>query len=507
MHSGSAVAGNPVLVAGTDGTNARSILTDTSGRQEVVGAVASGSAVAGNPVLTGGVDGVGANARTLTVAVDRAAMTTGSATGIPMIGQSSGVARIATVNRFGNVTPGYQTIMAFDPVEGSTINTWLWAQSTTTMTIAQSGGLLTLNSGAITTTTTDAILTTNKQFPIVNQAPISCSYRALLTQTINATIEIGFGAPAGTTAIINNGGFFRIQNSGQVKVVTSYNGTENVSSVLATLTLTSYYLFIVELEDNNAHFIIEDSNGIPVVDTSFALTLTTPDKAAVSHIPSFARVYTTGAAGVAPTVKISFFQAYQLGINTSKPWLEQMASSGRSSTINPTSFAQTGSSMTAAPATETPSNTVAGYSALGGEYATALTVASENPLSVFGFQVPAPYSFYLYGLTFSTAIVTTAISVTGIPSIEWMVIANCTSGNINTGGGQRFPVGVTMTYPAITAGIGTTLSSGNLTWKPSVPILCLPGNFIHIAYKVLVTTAVVTAGVTRGTVYVDGFFE
>jgi hypothetical protein len=61
--SGAAVAGNPVLIAGSDGTDARTVLTDTSGRIENVGAAASGAAVAGNPVLIGGSDGT--DARTI----------------------------------------------------------------------------------------------------------------------------------------------------------------------------------------------------------------------------------------------------------------------------------------------------------------------------------------------------------------------------------------------------------------------------------------------------------
>lgn len=61
---GAAVSGNPVLIAGQDGTNAQSISTDSTGRQVVVGGGADGAAVAGNPVLIAGSDG--ANARTIT---------------------------------------------------------------------------------------------------------------------------------------------------------------------------------------------------------------------------------------------------------------------------------------------------------------------------------------------------------------------------------------------------------------------------------------------------------
>lgn len=63
--SGAAISGNPVPVAASDGTNARYLLADTSGRLAMTGAAASGSAAAGNPVLIAGSDGT--NARSLLV--------------------------------------------------------------------------------------------------------------------------------------------------------------------------------------------------------------------------------------------------------------------------------------------------------------------------------------------------------------------------------------------------------------------------------------------------------
>lgn len=60
---GAAVVGNPVLIAGQDGANAQSLLTDSSGRPNVVGAAAQGAAVAGNPFLVAGEDGSGNVAR------------------------------------------------------------------------------------------------------------------------------------------------------------------------------------------------------------------------------------------------------------------------------------------------------------------------------------------------------------------------------------------------------------------------------------------------------------
>lgn len=55
--SGSAVSGNPVQVGGSDGTNARTLLTDTGGRAIAVGAATAASAPVGAPVLVGASDG------------------------------------------------------------------------------------------------------------------------------------------------------------------------------------------------------------------------------------------------------------------------------------------------------------------------------------------------------------------------------------------------------------------------------------------------------------------
>jgi hypothetical protein len=58
--TGTAVTGNPVLVAGSDGATARNLSTDATGRAVVAGGAAVGAAVAGNPVFVAGADGASA---------------------------------------------------------------------------------------------------------------------------------------------------------------------------------------------------------------------------------------------------------------------------------------------------------------------------------------------------------------------------------------------------------------------------------------------------------------
>lgn len=52
--AGADTSGNPVYIAGTDGSKARGLLLDASGRPIVVGAAAENAAAAGNPIQVGG---------------------------------------------------------------------------------------------------------------------------------------------------------------------------------------------------------------------------------------------------------------------------------------------------------------------------------------------------------------------------------------------------------------------------------------------------------------------
>lgn len=53
---------------------------------------------------------------------------------------------------------------------------------------------------------------------------------------------------------------------------------------------------------------------------------------------------------------------------------------------------------------------------------------------------------------------------------------------------------------------GLEVNSGNLFWTPPTPIFCLANTYLHLAYKVFTTSVVSTAGVTRGSVSVSGYF-
>ena len=504
---GGALAGNPVLVAGSDGTDVQTLkMKDASTAAaatdpSLVVALSPNSPLYdnfGNPM---GVKNRVQMPSTLGV--------------LPHSGLDVGLMnRIVRVGEVGTTRTTSETQLWHDAFEGSTVNAF-WTQSVTTQTIAQATGVLTLNNSGITTVNTDSIITSQRQFPKYPKVALHARYKANISANVAANhtlVEFGFGAPAGVTAIISNGCFFRVTAAGNLVGVTSYNGTENVSATLlaqGSITTTSYYRFDIFVEDQFARFIVTDANDIPVVDSQLQIPLTAPTMWAVSHLPTFARVYVDATGGgTAVKLLLAGHDVQMMDVITNKPWNVQLSSQMRNASINPTTYAQTASSMTAAPATETPSNTAGGYNTLGGDFATALTVASENPLSVFAFTIPTPYTFYLTMMQWSVPFVSTTIGVTGIPILAWLIIANCASGDIATGGGQRFPVGLNMTYTTATEAAGGFLTTqGNLIWNPDVPVTCLPGTVLHIAYKVFITSAAATPGVTRGSIYVDGYFE
>ncbi len=418
--------------------------------------------------------------------------------------EESGIIRAARTDRIGNSRGGEDTLLAHDSIEGTTVNSWLWTQSTTTMTIAQTTGVLTLNNAGSVATTTDAIITTTRQFPLYNHGVLKFAMRANLVQgPTNAIIELGIGAPSGTTAIINNGAFFRV-NGTTTTVVTSFNGTEN-SVAAVTPSTSEYYLFLIYIQDDFVHFIIEDNSGVPIFDTLVFPTTSTfsnqPSIAAVSHLPAFARVHNSAAVATAAKLNIGSYDTYQLDIDMEKPWSHQLAATGRSANINPTTFAQTAQlAAGAAPTTTSPTNTACAYSTLGGEFVLDATASSENLLGVFGFQAPSPYTLYVTDILLPQPFITTALGAT-VNIQEWALMV-ASSSNPSTATGQRYTLG--MFSAAASAAAGTVMNGLPLDFDLGTPIVVPPGQFLLILVKMISGSA---TGVYRGSVFINGFYE
>lgn len=102
--SGSAVAGNPVLVAGWDGTNARTLSTDSSGVQKI------GRVPVGTPLAVGSANAAAANNQTLAGTAGKTTYITGF--DISGLGATAGSTITVTVTGLANTLTYYYTVPA-----------------------------------------------------------------------------------------------------------------------------------------------------------------------------------------------------------------------------------------------------------------------------------------------------------------------------------------------------------------------------------------------------------
>lgn len=95
--AGAAPVGNPVQVGGSDGAAIRALITDTTGRQIAVGGAAAGAVPAGNPLLVAGSDGAAVRALLTDVGGRQIAVGAAAAAAAPvgnpvLVGGSDGAA-------------------------------------------------------------------------------------------------------------------------------------------------------------------------------------------------------------------------------------------------------------------------------------------------------------------------------------------------------------------------------------------------------------------------------
>lgn len=492
-------------------TNALSCVNiDTSNNTVCVGTIADGTAASGSPVMHGGVGGAaGTTTYRIGAGIDRGPMLAGTQRAQPVMGQSSGSGRIIRADRMGHVLPGAPTLLFEDAIEGTTINSTLWTSSASTMSIAQTGGLLTLNANATTTTGTYAIITSIKQFPIGrNEAPLVAEFQINASQTTNAVMELGFGAPVGVTALVGNGVVFcRISATSVGKLIVVYNGTESPSTT-ATLVASTYYLIKLWREDGQGRLVIESSAGTPLLDTQIALPIGSPMMGAgVSHSPVFARVYTSGAAGAAPKINIAHVAVKQYDLNQNEPWPDQLVGMGLDSGYSPVALASTSNLYAATPTPITPTSTAAGALAfLDGEYAFNVTASAETPLGLFTFPTPTPWSTKISYAQIGVPIVMTAIGATAL-QVEY-ILALVKGSDPSAAGAILRSVSLGMFTAAAAAVAGTFLTGTPIILAPAKAPLFIanPGQYVMILVKVL-SGAAISGGAIRGTAITRGTLE
>lgn len=418
----------------------------------------------------------------------------------PIMGLDGGaVMRPIRVGDHGTQRTTSEIPLFQDGFEGSSVNGMYQSGSNVTMTFAQAAGVLTLNNGSSTTASTVAGITTMRQFPKYARQPLYIRFRAKIA-TLAATHELaefGLGGHSGTTAIIPNGAFFRFKTDGTLAGVISYNGTEIATVFSATPNTTSYYFYDIVIDDDFVKFIVSDAAGAPIIDQQVNIGVTTPFTFNGSHLPTFARVYADGTGGgTAQQLLISAHTVQMLDAVNNIPWPDQVAGMGRNSFNHPMSASTNGSWLSTsqlnpgvAPTAFTPSATAGGNAFLSGEAIINATGTSENLLSVLSFGVPSPYTLFVTDVHVNTPINSVAAVATSATILEFALVTNCSSSNIQVGGGQRILIPGAL-FSAQPGTVINGLFTGSMVpWQPRTPVMCLPGTYLHLATKVIVGTA------------------
>lgn len=420
----------------------------------------------------------------------------------------------------GYVRTSGATLMCYDQIEGSAINTNIWNPWDSTTAIAQANGFITLNPTSIITATQYWNLKTIDVLPLYGSLPM---LPELTVKTVNlpqsgVTAEIGcIMASAG--AAPTDGCFFRYASSGAFYAVISYGGVETSSANLAGTTASDddgdsialppanllTHLFAFEIVEDLVLFSIDDVIVATVVVPTGQAFPFNNGRQSIGM-----RMYWTTAPSIAPQVSLGQFTAKYEDLNQNRSWPELMAILGKGGYQSPiTPFGQTANHANSTnPTSATLSNTAAGYTAPDGEFQFAAVAGAATDYALFAYQVPLGFKRIIYGISISCASTGALGSVTVPTLLRWSLGINssavslATADGTNTWAPRRKPLGLQSF--GLTTALGAMATDLVRTFP--VPFVVNSQRFLHLILQVPVGAATASQ-IFRGTVTLNSYDE
>lgn len=416
---------------------------------------------------------------------------------------------VSTVDGHLAVSNG-ETIMFYDQVDGSAVNSNLWTTTTTTQTVAQAGGLITLNNSGITTVSTASQITSIKQIPLYGSLPVLFQAGAIVNAgagQANSVMELGFGLASGTAAP-TDGVFFRYNAVGELVGVINYAGVETTTSPFTLPPVNEMVNYVIIVDSGQVGFATGGELKMLPFPTSQPFPVST------ARQPVFMRTYNTASApGTAPKIQLGRVMVIQGVISMERDWAVTLVSLGRGAYQSPTAFTQAANhANSTAPTSATLSNTAAGYATLGGRWQFAAVAGAATDYALFGYAVPVGYQLFITSVAITSMVTGAAIATT--PTVlDWSLGLNASAVSLATADGattwapRRIPLGMQgfpLTAPTGPAGIGD--SAPEITRMFPTPLVVDSGRYCHVIVSVPVGTATASQ-VFRGTVMINGYFE
>ncbi len=426
-------------------------------------------------------------------------------TGMVMVGLNDENYRILRTDRFGSLANATNALQFSESFEGTTISLSRLSTAVTTYAFAQNATGLNFNSAASAAANANAVMNTLRQFPKYQRAPLHMRIRARVAQVANAVQEFGFGSASGATAIAI-GAYWQVTSGGVVQPVLTFNGTD-VPGTAVTMPSgwqSSYYTWDVLLDDDEAYFAVQDtSTGLIIAERRIQLAVTQQKLWNATHLPVFARVYSTGSApATAPNLIVAAIDVVLLDIAQNKPWGHQQAVNGSGSNFNPTAFTQSAQwSNSAAPSNATLSNTAAGYTTLGGLFSFVAVAGAATDYALFGYTVPSPYTFVCTGADINTWNTGAAVATT--PTLLVWGLGIDQSAISLAGTITRVPIGAQAFVVGAAVGANAERVSADFS---QAPLVTNAGRIMTVILRMPVATNTASQ-VIQGLVTLKGYFE
>ena len=425
---------------------------------------------------------------------------------MPMGGVNDGMFKLNRVDRSGAMAVSTISPLFHEPFDSTTINALRWAVVSTTFapTVTVSG--FNLNPTNLVTANAVTNFISLTKFLKVQRGPLYNKWRVRYNKIANTQLEFGFGVSTGVATVPNSVSWKLVGNT--AFGVLNFGGTElattaiNITSIISDL---NYYTFDIFADDDDILFTIHDSGSNIVAITTLKMPSSQSRMFCANRLPIFIRLYNGAIAPVtAPIAIISDIFVGQVDTLLNRTYDDYLGAIGYNGyTNNQTGVQFLQWANSAEPANATLSNTVAGYSGIGGKYQFAAPAGAVTDYLLFGVAITDPTTLKIKGVRITAKSIGAVGSATIPTELEWFIVTNMATVSLAAAGAIRIPLGI-QTFPINTpiATIATEIVV-NLT---NMAIRCDPGKAIGIGVRIP-GGAATASQVIKGTITPISTFE
>jgi hypothetical protein len=421
-------------------------------------------------------------------------------------GVNDGNIRHFRTDRTGGQAVALNSLLFNDPFEGAVINANKWLTTGATMTVTQVAATgMVFNAGNSVATGVGQLARGLRTIMRPMRSIVQAKFRLRAEHYTGAVFEAGFGDASTFNGAHSNGAYLQVAPDGVVALVWMYNTVPLTSAPIVGLNAANYYTADIIMDDDQVVLIVQDTvTGLIVAERNIFLPSTAPKQSTSSRLFPFARHHHTAVPPTAPKFTISSFDVLLLDNMQNKEWFTTLASLGQEGSFHPSNGAQTTQwANSAAPASAALSNTVPGYGATikDGLFQFAAALGATTDYVLFGFQVPAPYSFHCTGVDIDAWNLGAAVA--GTPTtLVWGLGVNQAAASLATAGIVRTPLGA-QSFP-VGALIGAKAERLPVTFD--APKITDAGRFMTLILRMPSGTATASQ-IIQGCVSFKGAFE